>query len=132
MINRDEVLDALRGSKVRSTPQRLIILSIVAHRDAQLGVDEVCRRTNESYPFRDVATVYRNLYLVKGLGLAIVGRLHYGLTDSECRHHHLVCRECGGGFNLGPDHLKEFSFKPNLDHVTITGICAQCHPEVQK
>ena len=92
----------------------------------------------------DVATVYRNLYLLKGLGLvtevAIGDRLHYELTDPEHRHHHMVCRECGGAFNLDPDHLKEFrrtlvkefSFEPDLDHFTITGICAQCQLEVQK
>ena len=125
------------------TPQRLIILSIVAQSDAHLGVDEVYRRAKESYPFMDVATVYRTLHLLKNLGVvtevAIGDRLHYELTDPEGRHHHMVCRECGGAFNLDPDYLeefrrtlmKEFSFEPDLDHFTVAGICAQCQPKAQ-
>ena len=144
MIKRDEVLDTLRGSGMRLTTQRLIILSIVAHSDAHLGVDEVYRRVRESCPFMDVATVYRNLHLLKGLGLvtevAIGDCLYYELTDPEYRHHHMAWWECGGALNLYPDHLnefrrtlvKEFSFESDLNYFTITGIYTQCQPKVQK
>ena len=138
MAKYDQTLETLRGRGVRLTPQRLIILSIVARGVAHLGVDEVYRSAKESYPFIDVATVYRTLHLLKRLGVvtevAIGDRLHYELTDPQGRHHHMVCHECGGAYNLDPDYLeefrktlvREFGFEPDLDHFTVTGICSGC------
>ena len=138
MAKYDQTLETLRGRGVRLTPQRLIILSIVAHGDGHLGVDEVYRSAKESYPYMDVATVYRTLHLLKRLGVvtevAIGDRLHYELTDPQGRHHHMVCRECGGAYNLDPDYLEEFrktlvqefGFEPDLDHFTVSGTCSEC------
>ena len=104
-----------------------------------MGVDEVFRRAKESYPYMDVATVYRTLHLLKELGVvtevAIGDRLHYELTDPAGKHHHMVCRRCGGAFDLNPHYLeefqntliKEFGFKPDLEHFSISGVCSDCH-----
>ena len=138
MAKYNQTLETLRGRGVRLTPQRLIILSIVARGDGHLGVDEVYRSAKESYPFIDVATVYRTLHLLKRLGVvtevAIGDRLHYELTDPQGRHNHMVCQECGGAYNLDPDYLeefrktlvREFGFEPDLDHFTVTGTCSGC------
>ena len=103
-----------------------------------MGVDEVYRRAKETYPYMDIATVYRTLHLLKRLNLvtevAIDDRLHFELMDPDGRHHHMVCRQCGGAFNLDPDYLEEFrktlveefTFEPDLDNFTVTGICLEC------
>jgi len=103
-----------------------------------MGVDEVFRRAQEAYPYMDIATVYRTLHLFKDLGVLtevdIGDRLHYELKDPNGHHHHMVCRKCYGAYNLSPHYLEEFrttlvndfGFEPDLDHFTISGICANC------
>ncbi|MBM3926077.1 MAG: transcriptional repressor [SAR202 cluster bacterium] len=138
MTRHSDTIESLRERGVRLTPQRMLILNIVAHSDDHLGVDEVYGRAKESYPYIDVATVYRTLHLLKKLGVvtevAIGDRLHFELTDPHRKHHHMVCRACGGAYNLDPAYLKafrqtlvkEFAFEPDLDNFTVTGVCAKC------
>ena len=122
----------------RLTPQRVLIISAIAEGNGHMAVDDVFRRVQESYPYMDIATVYRNLHLLKKLGVvtevSMGDRLHYELTDPDGRHHHMVCQTCGSAFDLSPEYLREFhstlvqefGFEPDLDHFTVTGMCAQC------
>ena len=122
------------------TPQRLMVLSIIAAGQGHMGVDEVFRQAQQSYPYMDIATVYRTLHLLKDLGVvtevAIGERLHYELTAPGERHHHMVCRTCNGAYNLPPHYLsefrqtlvQEFGFEPDLEHFAVEGICAACRP----
>ena len=138
MTKYEEAIHTLRHQGHRLTPQRLLVLSIVAEGDGHMGVDDVFQRSKKAYPYMDIATVYRTLHLFKDLGVvtevAIGERLHYELTDPAGRHHHMVCRMCNGAFNLGPHYLEEFrrtlisdfSFEPDLEHFTISGVCADC------
>ena len=138
MTQHEQAIETLRHQGYRPTPQRLLILSIVAEGGGHMGVDEVFRRAIEAYPYMDIATVYRTLHLLKRLGVvtevAIGDRLHYELTDPDGRHHHMVCQVCDGAFNLSPHYLEEFrralmtefGFEPDLDHFTVTGTCSDC------
>ena len=140
-MNHERTVDSLRDKGYRLTPQRLIVLSIVAKARGHLGVDEVFERAKEAYPYMDIATVYRTLHLFKSLGVvtevAIGDRLHYELTDPNGRHHHMVCRVCNGAFNLSPHYLeefrvtlsREFGFEPDLEHFAVSGVCAQCRSD---
>ncbi len=138
-MKRQGILEELRVRGVRLTPQRLLILNAVAEGEGHLGVDEVFRQAKQSYPYMDIATVYRTLHLFKRLGVvtevAIGDRLHFEIRDPDRRHHHMVCAKCGGAYDLAPDYLdgfrealmKEFSFEPDLDNFTVTGVCANCN-----
>ena len=137
-MTQQSILDELRERGVRLTPQRLLILNAVAQGEGHLGVDEVFRQARETYPYMDIATVYRTLHLLKKMGVvtevAIGDRLHFEITDPNRRHHHMVCRVCGGAYDLAPDYLdefrntltREFAFEPDLDNFTVTGVCANC------
>ena len=137
-MDQEQAVEALREKGYRLTPQRLIVLAIVAQGDGHMGVDQVFQRAKEAYPYMDIATVYRTLHLFRNLGVvtevAIGDRLHYELTDAHGGHHHMVCRRCNGAFNLSPHYLeefrdtltKEFGFEPDLEHFAISGICARC------
>lgn len=141
MTSYEQLLQVLRDEGHRLTPQRLIVLRVVAEGRQHMGVDEVFREAQSAYPFMDLATVYRTLRLFKQVGLvtevAIGDRLHYELTHPDDRHHHMVCRVCHGAFNLSPHYLEEFNntlvnefgFIPDLDHFTITGVCVNCRPQ---
>ena len=141
MVQHQRAIETLRDKGHRLTPQRMLVLSIVADADGHMGVDEVFRRSKEAYPYMDIATVYRTLHLFKDLGVvtevAIGDRLHYELTDPSGKHHHMVCRVCNGAFNLSPYYLeefrttlvREFDFEPDLEHFAITGICSKCRAD---
>lgn len=138
MLQHQQAIDVLREKGHRLTPQRILVLSIVADGGGHMGVDEVFRRAKEAYPYMDIATVYRTLHLFKNLGVvtevAIGDRLHYELIDPSGPHHHMVCRVCNGAFNLSPTYLdefrdtllEEFDFEPDLEHFAITGTCSGC------
>ncbi len=138
MLQHQQAIDVLREKGHRLTPQRILVLSIVADGGGHMGVDEVFRRAKEAYPYMDIATVYRTLHLFKDLGVvtevAIGDRLHYELIDPSGPHHHMVCRVCNGAYNLSPTYLdefrdtllEEFDFEPDLEHFAITGTCSGC------
>ena len=138
MTRHGHLLERVKSEGLRLTPQRLMILSAIADGEGHMNVDEVYQRARETYPYIDIATVYRTLHLFKKLRLVTeVGmgdRLHYELTDPSAHHNHMVCQECGKAYNLSPSYLdefrtrlvSEFSFEPDLDNFTVTGICSEC------
>ena len=138
MTRHEDILERVKAEGLRLTPQRLIILSAIADGEGHMNVDEVFRRAKQAYPYMDIATVYRTLHLFKKLRLVTeVGmgdRLHYELTDPDARHNHMVCESCSKAYNLSPSYLdefrsrlvSEFSFEPDLDNFTVTGICSEC------
>ena len=140
-MHHEQVVEVLREQGYRLTPQRLIVLSIVAEGHGHMDVDEIFQEAKKAYPYMDVATVYRTLHLFRKLGVvtevAIGDRLHYELTDPRGAHHHMVCRVCNGAYNLSPHYLEEFrttltqefGFEPDLEHFAVSGICAQCREE---
>ena len=137
-MHHEQALDRLRMQGHRITPQRLLVLSAVAEGGGHMGVDEVFRRAREAYQYMDIATVYRTLRLFRDAGVVteveIGDRLHYELTMPGDLHHHMVCRVCSGAFNLSPHYLeefretlvREFGFVPDLEHFSVTGVCAGC------
>ena len=138
MTETKRAIETLREQGHRLTPQRLLVLQIVGAGNGHMGVDEVFRQAKEAYPYMDIATVYRTLHLFKRLGVvtevAIGDRLHYELTDPSGKHHHMVCEECHGAYNLSPHYLEEFretlirdfGFEPDLEHFAVPGICLEC------
>ena len=137
-MHHQQALEVLRLQGHRITPQRVLVLSVVAEGEGHMGVDEVFRRARKAYQYMDIATVYRTLRLFRDAGVVteveIGDRLHYELTLPGDLHHHMVCRVCSGAFNLSPHYLsefretlvQEFGFVPDLEHFSVAGVCAGC------
>ncbi len=138
MAHHESVLAELKAAGIRLTPQRLLVLQTIAEAPGHASVEDIHRRAKRSYPYLDVATVYRTVQLLKRLNvvteIGIGHRLHYEMAAEGARHHHMVCDECGGAYDLAPRQLEalrerlehEFGFRANLDHFTVTGVCAAC------
>ena len=137
-MHHEQALEMLRLQGHRMTPQRVLVLSVVAEGGEHMGVDEVFRRAREVYQYMDIATVYRTLRMFRDAGVVteveIGDRLHFELTLPGELHHHMVCRVCSGAYNLSPHYLsefrdtlvQEFGFVPDLEHFSISGVCADC------
>jgi len=134
-----ETVQVLREAGHKATPQRLMILSALRHADGHLTAGEIFEQVRQDYPYVDISTVYRTLGVLKELRLVSETDMGSGDTTYEWvrqqrRHHHLICRECGGVASLdhkyledlGAEIMAESSFKPDIDHFAIFGLCAGC------
>lgn len=89
---------ALRGSGLRLTHQRLEVAREVARSEAHPDTETVYQRVRTRVPTISLDTVYRTLAALEELGLvarvdATAGPKRY---DANLRHHHhFVCGRCG-------------------------------------
>ncbi len=122
----------------RLTPQRIMILSAIEDSDDHISAEEIYAQIVAKYPQVNISTVYRNLELLKGLGLVTEtdlggGRVRYHSVEKG-HHHHLVCQECGAIIDLDESVLsslkdtllQEYKFIPDLRHLAIFGHCGKC------
>jgi Fur family ferric uptake transcriptional regulator len=134
---RDSWQTHLRSRGYRLTPQRQLVLEAVArlgHATPDAIVTEV-RRTATAV---NISTVYRTLDLLEELELVSHAHLGHGsptyhVTSLE-RHIHLVCGGCGAISEVSPERLtgvvedlaRDFGFTVDVDHIALTGRCADC------
>jgi Fe2+ or Zn2+ uptake regulation protein len=119
------------------TPQRELILDTLCGMNMHATIGELYEKVHLVAPAIDRATVYRTINLFHELGLVVSAEIGpntvYEVADEQ-PHHHLVCRDCGGvdvldhhHFAILAHHLKaEHNFIAEIDHLTISGVCADC------
>jgi Fur family ferric uptake transcriptional regulator len=133
-----EIVELLRESGQRPTPQRLMILSILRHREGHLTAAEILTEVKKEYPYVDISTIYRTMNALKELHLISETDMGSGEYSYEWRldepHHHLVCRQCGTELSLDSTYLEgmeerllmDYGFHAEMDHVAIFGLCRDC------
>jgi Fur family ferric uptake transcriptional regulator len=128
----------LREAGQKVTPQRVLILCAVRHAGAHVTASSVIDALHSDHPYIDVSTVYRTL--ASATDLALVSETDMGSGESEFewigrnRHHHLICRNCGGVISLDNTYLdglatllyEELGFQADLGHFAIFGVCKRC------
>lgn len=136
--------DALRWEQVlwdaghRVTRQRSLILEAVCAADGHTPLGEIYLRVQQADRSIDRSTVYRALRLFVDLGLVVAadtgdGENYYEVAKLE-PHHHLICRRCGGEWEIGDpalqamfDHVAvQHHFRVETDHLVLFGICVAC------
>jgi Fur family ferric uptake transcriptional regulator len=116
----------------------MLILCAVRHREHHVTAGDILEDVRRSYPYIDISTVYRTLNSARDLRLInemyrVAGETEYEWVGGD-RHHHLICRSCGGQTQLDDSYmgsiaaalLEEQGFKADLDHFAISGLCAKC------
>jgi Fur family ferric uptake transcriptional regulator len=133
-----ETAVVLRDAGQKITPQRMLILSTLRHAGEHVTASSVLDEVRRSYPYVDASTVYRTLGSAAELGL--VSETDMGSGDAQFewigrdRHHHLICRSCGGVSSLDNSYLDslatalydEHGFQADLGHFAIFGVCKDC------
>ncbi len=134
----DKIIETLKESGHRPTPQRLMILSALRHAPGHVTAGEVLEHVKESYSFIDLSTVYRTLDMLKQMRL--VSETHMGGDQhsyewiDQVRHHHLICQGCEGVAlldqellqSLGDRILETYGFEVDIDHLAVFGSCSSC------
>ena len=137
----------LRATGVRITPQRKLILDILAKASGcpeagHLSADDIYARALRQDTHISLSTVYRTLALLKETGLVTELHLddehhHYEL-DVRDGHSHLVCEGCGRVIEVDSAAFstvamaagQAYDFEVTGTQVELTGICAQCRVSV--
>jgi Fur family peroxide stress response transcriptional regulator len=123
------------------TPQRLAIVKILAKSEGHPSVEDIHARIKKDFPTMSLATVYRNIILIKSLDEL----LELGFPDGSNRydgnkpypHPHIICIKCKKIIDLDLDSLddmqheiaEETDFKILNHRLDFFGICSNCLAE---
>jgi len=134
-----DLAQRLRGKSRRLTGQRQAILRILAARRGPMSSKDLFASLDKGDC--DLATIYRSLHLLEGLGL--VKRFDFGdgvaryelVTCAEHEHHHhLVCVRCAVVVELEDCFAPELEekigqrngFKSVTHKLEFFGVCPRC------
>ncbi|MGB9301762.1 MAG: transcriptional repressor [Anaerolineae bacterium] len=132
------VLEALHAEGRRITAQRRLLLEIIRQSKGHLDADEIYRRARKKDPRISLSTVYRNLNLLKELGLISELHLdeehHHYEVKEKSEHYHLICSQCEQVVEFDNplvDRLiaqvsKEKGFRVQRVHIDLVGLCEEC------
>jgi len=132
--------DRLRARGLRWTPQRRILVEVLATTDGHVTGAELIERCRAVDPDTIPSTVYRTLDVLEDLGIV---RHSHGADGREefhvlpaAEHGHLYCRHCGEAWELSAEDAAVSSavsafetsrgFAVDVSHLTLTGLCASC------
>lgn len=134
----DRIVEKLRENNQKLTPQRLAIARILAHSKGHPSVEKIYDQLQFDFPTMSLATVYRNVMLIKSLGEL----LELGFVDGGNRydgnkpypHPHVVCVECKKIIDPNLASLKDMTkevadetgFQIITHRLDFFGICPAC------
>jgi len=137
----DKALEILRAEGKRITRQRGLLLQVIREGEGHLDADEIYRLVREKDPRISLSTVYRNLNLLRELGLISELHLdqehhHYEMRD-ETEHYHLICSNCGRVIEFHSPLVRELKSQIGAErdfliervHIDLVGRCAECRSE---
>ncbi len=134
----DAMSAKLKASGLRSTPQRLAIMKVLAESKEHPSADEIWRHLKRRFPGISQATVYRTIQLIKSLGEAVEiafagsGSRYDGRRPHP--HPHLVCVECGRIVDPELESLRDMTreimkgsgFEIRTFRLDFFGLCPAC------
>ena len=137
----DEAREALRSRGLRWTPQRRLIVDVLAETTGHVTGSEVVDRCLARDQATIASTVYRTLDVLEELGYVhhshgVDGREEYHVLPAV-EHGHLFCTGCGGSWEILPEEAAGLverlrdarGFTVQLGHLAIQGRCRDCGSE---
>lgn len=127
----------IRNLGFRVTPQRELILRVIAKRGEHASFDEILEGVRAESPNISAATVYRNLETFSRYrlihGNEVAGGKVYELANEE-GHHHLICHKCWGDTKVDDTTVrkmfkelgKQTGFLVLGEHYVFMGLCPDC------
>src|SRR3990170_5774101 len=130
-----------KQSGLRLTRQRRLIFSILESAQTHLNAKQILEEAQRIDPGIDQVTIYRNLAVLKRLGvvdeldlLHLQGDQHYYEARQVRAHSHVACLACGKVFEYYTPAMKrmnqelerEVGFSVSFSRIEIGGYCAEC------
>lgn len=147
MLERCELLNELEGRGIRMTAQRRALIDTIQRAEGHLDAASLLAQARKLDPRINRATVYRNIELLKSLGLIdeldlmhMNGEKHYYEVRTRKEHLHLTCLGCGNVEEfltptferLKHEIAKDNSFDIQVMRLEIGGLCSACTAEKKK
>jgi Fur family peroxide stress response transcriptional regulator len=134
----EEMITKLREGGYRITPQRLAVLKILSVSEGHPSVERIYQQVKPDFPTTSLATVYKTVGLVKGLGEVLELEFSDGSNrydgNNPYPHPHLICIKCKKIVDPNPtsltDMTRELISDTGFDIIThrldFFGICPDC------
>lgn len=128
----------LRAARKRITPQRRLVVDILARSDGHLDAHDIYERGRKRDAHLSLSTVYRTLAVLKETGvireLHLDQEHHHYELDEKDEHSHLVCLSCGRVVEVDSAPFVEAAAMVGASHgfevasaqVELAGYCARC------
>lgn len=133
MRKRETILEKIRGTGFRLTPQRLAIIDYLIGNCDHPSIEKIYSDLKSQYPMLSLSTVYNTVKVLKAIGEI------QALTISDDRvylepnlepHHHFLCEECGRIYDVWPKKgvgsAKVNGHRVRHTQVYYYGICVSC------
>lgn len=137
----DEVRERLHDRGLRWTPQRRLLVDVLAQTDGHITGAELVERCREQDPETTPSTVYRTLDVLEDIGLiqhahGLDGREEFHVRPAR-EHGHLHCSVCGNAWEIAAadvtglvdDFERTRGFTIDLGHLSVVGVCRDCREE---
>lgn len=137
----ETILGRMREAGFKLTPQRLAIVDVLAESAGHPSVEQIHGRLKKRFPTMSLATVYRNVMMIKSLGEV----LELGFADGSNRydgnkpypHPHVVCTRCKAILDPDLESLgdmtaevtRETGYAIHHHRLDFFGICPHCRRE---
>ena len=134
----ETIIATLRQAGNKITPQRLAVARILARSEGHPSVERIYEQLQRDFPTMSLATVYRNVMLIKSMGQV----LELGFADGSNRydgnrpyaHPHVICVRCRKIIDPDLDSLKEMAgevaretgFEILTHRLDFFGVCGEC------
>lgn len=135
----ERLFRTLREHGMRVTPQRELVVSVLHDVEGHASAEEIYSRVQLRSTVMDISTVYRTLEMMQSMSMlesveGADGQRRFALRHTHDRHSHLVCSCCGAVIEISIEPLQslartlhqQYGFALASDHVTLSGVCAQC------
>lgn len=134
--------EILEENNYKVTDQRKVVFeAFLENTDEHMTVEETYEYIIEDNPGIGIATVYRNVQLLKELNIIKRLILNDGFTRYELsinkendRHHHLICNDCGKiieakeelGESIEKIFDENYCFLVSDQQTKFFGLCKEC------
>lgn len=139
----DEVRQLLRERGLRWTPQRRLLVEVLAVTDGHITGAELVERCREQDEEVTPSTVYRTLDVLEEIGLichahGLDGREEFHVMPTR-EHGHMHCSVCGRAWEISAgdvaglvaDFERTRGFAVDLGHLSVVGVCRECREQAQ-
>ncbi|MDP5275715.1 Fur family transcriptional regulator [Chengkuizengella axinellae] len=136
MLTMDEILTLLSKQGFKVTEQRKFLIELFINNENYLTAKDVYKKMSYKYSGLSFDTVYRNLRLMKEIGVIEQFVFEDGIKfkircEDDSHHHHLICLECEKTYSINycpvqyvPELPDEFQI---VNHkFELYGFCKEC------
>lgn len=133
-----QMMERLKESDCRITPQRYAVLKILANSSNHPSAESIYENLTEHFPTMSLSTVYKTINLLKREGeileleFSYIGNRYDGKKPYP--HPHVICTECGKVIDpslldlddITGKMMKETGFKILSHRLDFYGFCPDC------